>query len=106
MKITITPQVGIPGAPETMLHVAGDTISIDGTAYDLSPVPEGGEATEDDSPFIGAITRVNGQIHATVRVVLDETASDDQGSDPWIIPNATGAVAIPAIRKPVDEVTE
>jgi len=104
MKFTLSPQVGLPGQPETTIHVAGETITIDGTPYDLSPVPEGGEATAEDAPFIGKITRVDGVIHCTVLAQLDSTAASDQPDSPWVIETAEGDVEIPAARKP--EVTE
>ena len=99
MKLTLSPQVGLPDQAETTIYIAGDNITIDGTPYDLSPVPEGGEATAEDSPFVGKITRINGVIHATVLTRLGDTAADDQGSDPWVIENATGDITIPAKRK-------
>ena len=103
MKLTLSPQVGLPYQPETTVKVAGDIITIDGTPYDLSPVPEGGEATAENSPFIGRITRVNGTIHATVLVILGNTAADNQPKDleHWIIESASGNVVIPALRKEV-----
>ena len=104
MKLTLSPIAGLPGAPETTIHVAGETITIDGTPYDLSPVPEGGEATADDSPFVGKITRTNGVIHCTITARLGDTAASDQPDSPWVIENAEGDVEIPAARKP--EVTE
>ena len=108
MKLTLSPQVGLPGAPETTISVSGDIITIDGTPYDLSPVPEGGEATAEDSPFVGKITRQDGTLHVTVRVVLGDDAESNQPTDPahWVIENASGDVAIPALRKPELEVTE
>ena len=106
MHLTLSPQAGLPGAAETTLHVAGDVLTIDGTPYDLSPVPESGEATAEDSPFVGKITRVNGVINCTVLVQLGSTAADDQGRDPWIIENATGDVTIPVIRKEDEDETD
>ena len=105
MHLILSPQVGLPGHLETTLHVAGDIITIDGTPYDLSPVPEGGEATAKDSPFIGIITRADGVIHATVLVRLGDTAASNQPDSPWVIEDASGVVGIPAARKP-EEVTE
>ena len=101
MKLTLSPQTGLPGQPETTLHVAGDTITIDGTPYDLSPVPEGGEGEWPDSPIIGKITRKNGTLHVTVRVALGDDAESNQPTDPahWVIPDASGDVEIPALRK-------
>jgi hypothetical protein len=108
MHLTFSPQAGLPGQPETTIHVTGDVLTIDGTAYDLSPVPEGGEGWPDEEAiFEGPIRRVDGVIHATIRVRLDDTAAADQPPDPahWIVPNAEGGVTIPATRKPA-EVTE
>ena len=103
MHITLSPTRGLPGQPETTIIVSGDVITIDGTAYDLSAVPEGGEATPegDGHPFCGRITRQDGVINATVRVRLDDTAFNYQPVDPthWVVPNASGPVIIPAIRK-------
>ena len=99
MKLTLSPTAGLPGQAETTIHVAGDIITIDGTPYDLSPVPEGGEATAEDTPFIGKITRVDGTVHCTVLTHLDGTAADHQPDSPWVIDSASGAVTIPAIRR-------
>lgn len=103
MHLTLSPYVGPPGLPDTTLHVAGDVIIIDGTPYDLSAVPEGGEGwPEDDTPFVGAITRQGGVVRATVVVRLGDTAADDQPDSPWSILSASGPVIIPAVRKPVE----
>lgn len=106
MHLTLSPQLGLPGQPETTLHVAGDVLTVDGTPHDLSPVPEGGDgAWIDDggegSPLIGRIARQGGVIHVAVRVRLGDTAADDQPDSPWTIPDAEGPVTIPAARKPV-----
>ena len=106
MHLTLSPYVGLPGQPEMTLHVAGDVITIDGTAYDLSPVPEGGEGDWPDSPFIGPIRRIGGVTHATVLARLGDTAADDQPGGPWIIQDASGDVGIPALRKPEPEAEE
>ena len=107
MHLTLSPQRGLPGQTETTIAVSGDTLTVDGTPYDLSPVPEGGEGEWDDSPIIGKITRQGGTLHVTVRVVLGDGAESNQSADPshWVIENASGDVAIPALRK-AKEVTE
>ena len=101
MHLTLSPKSGIPGQPETTLHVAGDTITIDGTPFDLSPVPEGGEGEWPGSPIKGKITRQGGTLHVTVRVVLGDDAESNQPTDPahWVVPDASGDVKIPALRK-------
>jgi len=98
MKLTLSPIRGLPGLPGTVLSVSGDTLNVDGSAFDLSPVPEGGQATpEGDHPFIGPITRVDGEIACTVRVILGDDAALNQPRDPahWIVAVASGAVEIP-----------
>lgn len=100
MHLTISPQSGLPGHPETTVHVTGDTLTIDGTPYDLSAVPDGGEGRpEGETPFVGPIRRIGGVIHATIIARLGDTAADEQGG-PWVIEDASGEVTIPAPRKP------
>jgi len=104
VHLTLSPQMGLPGQPEMTIHVAGDVITLDGEAFDLSPVPEGGEGwpdetTSSETPFIGPIRRIGGVIHAALIVRLGETAADDQDG-PWVIENAGGDVTIPATRRP------
>ena len=103
MHLTLSPQQGHPGQPETTLHVSGDVIMVDGTPYDLSTVPEGGEGwPEGPGPFVGPITRKGGVLHATLIARLDSTAALRQGG-PWVIEHASGDVTIPAKRKPEPE---
>jgi hypothetical protein len=99
MHLTLSPMRGLPVQPETTLHVAGDVLTIDGTPYDLSPIPEGGEGEWPDSPIIGRITRQDGILQATVQVALGDDAASNQPGSPWVIDNAGGTVPIPAARK-------
>lgn len=99
MHLSLSPIRGLPGQPETSIAVTGDVLTYDGVAYDLSPVPEGGQATPDgEHPFIGPIRRIGGVIHATIGVMLGDTAQFDQPDSPWVIPDADGPVTIPATR--------
>lgn len=102
MKLTLSLVRGLPGTPETTLSVAGDVLTVDGAAYDLSAVPEGGrgQPQSDDHPFIGAITRAGGVIHCAVRVHLGDDAAAIQPDDPagWTIDAPSGPVPIPARR--------
>jgi hypothetical protein len=105
MYLILTPQIGLPDQTETTLHIAGDAITVDGVVYDLSAVPEGGKGhPEPETPFSGPVTRVEGTIRATVRVVLDNTAMPNQPDSPWVIPTASGHIVVPAARKPAAEV--
>lgn len=89
------------GQPETTLSVAGDVLTHDGQAYDLSGIPEGGEGIPSGHhPFAAPIHRTGGVIHATVIVHLDQTAAALQPADPaWRLDVADGPVLLPAIRK-------
>ena len=96
MHLTLSPQRGLPGQSQMTIHVAGDTITIDGMPYDLGAVPEGGEGWPDgESPFIAPIRRIDGVIHVQIIARLGDTAARDQGG-PWVIENASGDVLIPA----------
>lgn len=109
MKIILSPTQGLPGQAETTVSVSGDTLTVDGQAYDLSAVPEGGEATpkEEDHPFIGKITRQDGTINATIRVSLGDDAKSVQPAEwsHWTINDAEGPVTIPVVRKEATDET-
>jgi hypothetical protein len=101
MRITLSPGRGRPGQPETEVSVSGDTITVDGTPYDLSAVPEGGRATpQGEHPFEGTITRQGGEIVCTLRVLLGDDAAPDQPVDParWTVTATEGPVTITAVR--------
>lgn len=101
MKLTISPLAGLPGASETTASVSGDMLTVDGIAYDLSTVPEGGEATpEGDHPFIGTITRTAGEIVAAIRWTYGDDADRDQPTDPahWSLTVADGPVPSPIVK--------
>lgn len=99
MTLTLIPAWG---RPESTLSVAGDMLTRDGVAYDLSAIPEGGEGWPDppgpgeEHVFIGPIRRIEGAIHATLIAFLGDDAPQGQG--PWTIPAADGPVTIPATR--------
>ena len=105
MQLTISPVAGLPGQPETTAAVSGDVLTVDGTPYDLSSVPEGGEATpEGDHPFVGAITRTAGEIHAEIRWTYGDDAARFQPVDPlhWFAVIDDGPVPSPVVK----EITE
>lgn len=107
MQINLSPVRGLPGDLETALSVSGDVLMVDGVAYDLSSVPEGGAATpEGDHPFTGDITRTGGEITCSVMVKLGDDATPYQPADPahWVVAVVDGAVTIPAERVPEPEV--
>ncbi|WP_127110641.1 hypothetical protein [Pararhodobacter zhoushanensis] len=100
MHITLSPCQGLPGAAETTVSVMNEVLTVDGVAYDLSGVPEGGEGRPvgGDHPFIGVVTRQGGEIRCTVRVILGDDAARDQPESGWSLSASAGAVALPAVR--------
>ena len=62
MLIKLSPQAS---DYETQISVNGDLLTVDGTTYDLSPIPDGGEVGAEE-PAIGKIKRVDGKVHITL----------------------------------------
>jgi hypothetical protein len=102
MKLTLHMQAGLPGDPETTASVAGDILTIDGVEYDLSPVPEGGQAVpEGASPFVGFMTRAGGEIAAEILWRYDAaTADPDQGGQIPVVTVTAGPLPDPVARLP------
>lgn len=99
MHLTLIGQYGLPETPETALHVAGDTLTVNGRSYDLSDVPEGGEGLwKGESPFDGPIRRIDGTLHLCVVVQFDGTA-DLNAVARWEIKSASGDIVIPVTRR-------
>ena len=108
MHLILHPIPAVPGLAETTVHVSGETLTVDGVAYDLSAVPESGEATPegDGHPFVGSITRISGVIHAEIYVSYDPVVSEvHHPADPahWVIEDAAGEIELPVLRKPEPE---
>ena len=88
----------------TIVSVSGLTVTVDGTEYDLSIIPEGGQAeASTDSPFIGTVTRES----VTIRYEYDSSkAEPDQSTnwDDWTFFVESGEVPCPIRWKPEPEV--
>ena len=100
MKIILSP---VASNKTTLLSVTGLALTIDGTEYDISIIPEGGqaEATE-DSPFIGTVTRES----VTIRYEYDSSkAEPDQPTnwDDYTFDVVEGEVPCPIKWKPEPE---
>ena len=64
----------------TTVSISGLTLTIDGTDYDLSAIPEGGQAeASEDSPFIGTVTRDK----VTVKYHYDMPKAEENQSADW-----------------------
>jgi len=97
MNITFSPQVS-PQKSQTSVEVSGDTLIFEGVFYDLSSVPDGGEAEpQGEHPFVGKITREGGVVNVKVVVNPPDNASDSQPKDVnhWKFNNVGGVVEIP-----------
>ena len=103
MKITCIPVAGLPGQSDTSASVNGDVITVNGTAYDLSAIPEGGFADPVGSshPFVGRIKRTNGEIHLQMKWRYSTvTAQPDQPRALAELVVNNGEVPDPIMRKP------
>ncbi|CUH99858.1 hypothetical protein [Leisingera aquaemixtae] len=102
MKITCICGAGLPGHPETAASVSDDVLTVDGAAYDLSAVPDGGYADpEGDHPFVGQIQRIGGELHLSLRWFYDTvTAEANQPSAAPELTVISGPLPDPIIRKP------
>ena len=100
MKIILSP---VASNKTTSVSVSGLTLTIDGTEYDLSIIPEGGQAeASEDSPFIGIVTRES----VTIRYEYDSLkAEPDQSTDwdDWTFFVESGDVPCPVKWKPEPE---
>lgn len=64
----------------TIVSVNGLTVTVDGTDYDLSVIPEGGQAEADEnSPFIGTVTSEA----VTIRYEYDSQLAEQNQSTDW-----------------------
>ena len=101
MKLTLYLQAS---NVDTSAKIAGDVLTVNGTPYDLSSVPEGGMAEPSgDHPFVGLITRENGEIVAGILWHYDSaTAESHQGTEHPVVTISSGKIVDPVIRKPVE----
>jgi len=101
MKIVLSP---IASNRTTTVSVDGLKLTIDGQEIDLSVIPEGGVAEpEDDSPFIGNVTREE----VTIRYHYESAKAEPNQSTNWgdyTFEMTSGAVPCPIIWKEVEDV--
>lgn len=72
MNIKLSP---ISANKTTTVSINGLTLTIDGIDYDLSVIPEGGQA-EADEPFIGVVTRDE----CTIQYLYDSSKAEPNQS--------------------------
>ena len=77
MQIIVSP---IASNKTTTVSLIGLVLTIDGTEYDLSIIPEGGQAeASEGSPFIGTVTRDS----VTIRYEYDSMKAEPDQSTNW-----------------------
>jgi hypothetical protein len=77
MKLILSP---IASDHTTTVSINGLVLTIDGQAIDLSVIPEGGQAEpEDNSPFVGPVTREQ----ATIQYHYDSALAEPNQSTDW-----------------------
>lgn len=77
MKIILSP---VASNKTTSVSVNGLVLTIDDIEYDLSVIPEGGQAeASEDSPFIGTVTRDS----VTIRYEYDGMKAEPDQSANW-----------------------
>ena len=101
MKIILSP---IASNRTTEVSVDGLKLTIDGQEIDLSVIPVGGYAEpEDDSPFVGKVTRKA----VTIRYHYDSALAESNQPTDWAAYTfdvTSGPVPCPIVWKPVKEV--
>jgi len=108
MNITIIPQAATPGATETAVSVAGDILTIDGVAYDLTATPEGGRVSFEPEggetlPFVGDATRQNGEVSLSILFKFDpSTAEPNQPKELVTLSLTSGPLPDPITRLPLE----
>lgn len=105
MIISFIPQAGLPGQAPMAASVSGDTITIDGSAYALAAVPDGGDGEWPDSPIVGRIRRIAGELHLTILWRYDGATTEPASPLPTVSVES-GAVPAPVVDKPVSEGVE
>lgn len=82
---------------------AGEVLTVNGVAFDFSQLPEGAvlpvEAIDSDW-FVGAVERIDGELHVTLRLPHGPAPSPEQAAPQPISVTADGPVALPQAPEP------
>ena len=101
MKIILSP---VASNKTTTVSLSGLVLTIDGVEYDLSIIPEGGQAeASEGSPFIGTVTRDS----VTIRYEYESLKAEPNQSANWTdytFEVVQGEVPCPIKWKPEPEV--
>lgn len=100
MKIELSP---VGAGPELLLDVEGDVVFVNGVAYDFSPLVEGGTlplGAIDSEDFVSDVTRVDGELHFTLRFPHGPNAPHSTRFPEPIVVTEDGSVELPLYDSP------
>lgn len=80
MIITLKPKASL--VEDISPIISGEVLTYRGESYNLSQLPEGG-IVEADTPFIGNITRLNGQLQVKLQYCYHMEKAEDHQSLNW-----------------------
>ena len=102
MKIYLSAVALHESTQPPIVSLSGFTLTINGEEYDLSVIPEGGQA-EADLPFIGIVTREEVTIQYPYSTDIYEPKQSTNPDD-YIIELKDGeTLACPLVKRPVQE---
>jgi hypothetical protein len=110
MKITLSPQRRDDGP--ISITKQGDVLTIAGTAYDLSQLPDGGTLPQDavDCPWLaGDINRIDNELELTLLLPHGANAPEQTRFPEPIIDPADGTIELPPydiVPEPEEETEE
>ncbi|MFN4158602.1 MAG: hypothetical protein ACK4GO_09390 [Gemmobacter sp.] len=99
MHLTLTP---VRGDAPLSLHRHGDVLTINGEAFDFSPLPEGATLPRDavNCAWIADdVTRIGGVLHLTLLLPHGACAPDDTRFPKPLLLTGDGPVALPLFAK-------
>ncbi|MAD75173.1 MAG: hypothetical protein CML20_10345 [Rheinheimera sp.] len=102
MKIILSPTAS--ALADQLPFVTGDTVTYRGETYDLAPLPDGA-TVEADSPFIGVISRINGELQFKLEYQYNSALAEPIQSANWDSYTFTvidGQCPDPIVYKPVE----
>lgn len=99
MKISLSPIVSDKKLALSLFKGDGDLITVNGEAFDFSPLPDGATLTADEIDseyFVGNVERVNGDLQFTLLFPISENASRAACFPEPIVNPPEGTVDLPA----------
>lgn len=80
---------------ELVIFKSGELLTVNGTEYDLSQIPEGATLPNPGAPFAGDIERNNGQVELTLILPHGPNPSPEQAFPEPVLNPEDGEVVLP-----------